>query len=61
MFDDMFEDDEYLDDADNASAAPSSGLKPPQENPDLFSHTQHEKMLLSLFNDKKLPHALIFG
>ncbi len=63
MFDDFLEDDELLDDADDggSSYAPASSLKPPAENPDLFGHEAHEPMLLNLFNEGKLPHALIFA
>lgn len=63
MFDDMFEDDELLDDAEEgaSSYAPATLLKPPAENTDLFGHESHEKILLNLFNEGKLPHALIFA
>lgn len=62
MFDDMFEDEELLDDAEDASTyVPESSLKPPAANPDLFGHEAHEKLILSLFNDGRLPHALIFA
>lgn len=63
MFDDMFDEDEgFLDDAEGGkeSYAPVSSLKPPAENTELFGHEAHEKMLLNLFNEGKLPHALIF-
>lgn len=64
MFDDFLEDDEFLDDADDG-ASPSyttaPTLKPPSENPDVFGHEAHEAMLLGLFNEGKLPHALIFA
>lgn len=65
MFDDMFEDDEFTDDAGDIGSASSSALesslKPPAESTELFGHEAHEKMLLSLFNEGKLPHALIFS
>lgn len=63
MFDDMFEDDELFDDANEGAAtyAPAALLLPPSGNTDLFGHEAHEQMLLSLFNDNKLPHALIFA
>lgn len=65
MFDDMFEDDELLDDADNGAdgmAAPEEGaLRPPRESLDIFGMAEHEKTLLSLYNQNTLPHALIFS
>lgn len=64
MFDDMFdEDEELLDDAESGASTYEAEplLKPPSENTDLFGHEAHEKILLSLFNDSKLPHALIFA
>jgi len=62
MFDDFIEpDDEYLDDAEGTAPSSASSLQPPRDNPELFGHTTHEKMLLDLFNEGKLPHALIFA
>ena len=63
MFDDMFDDDDLQDDADEGASSytPVSSLKPPAESTELFGHDAHEKMILSLFNEGKLPHALIFA
>jgi len=62
MFDDLIEpDDEYLDDAESNAPSSASSLRAPRDNPELFGHTAHEKMLLDLFNEGKLPHALIFA
>lgn len=63
MFDDFLDDDEFIEDGDN-TAAPASGgasLPPPSANPDLYGHEANEKALLELYNDGKLPHALIFS
>ncbi|PZQ43243.1 MAG: DNA polymerase III subunit delta' [Micavibrio aeruginosavorus] len=62
MFDDFFEEEEFEDagDSDSATVAAPS-LPPANANPDLLAHTEHEKILLKLFNEKKLPHALIFA
>jgi DNA polymerase-3 subunit delta' len=63
MFDDMFEDDdELLDDAggDDSSGA-TGGLSPPRENTEMIGAEGIEKTLLELYNNKTLPHALIFA
>lgn len=65
MFDDMFEEEEgdFSDDAEEGAAppVPASTLRPPAESTELFGHEAHEKILLTLFNEGKLPHALIFA
>ncbi len=64
MFDDFMDDEEqelFENDAPETPYVSAPGLLPPRENPDLFGHEAHEKMLLSLFNENKLPHALIFA
>ncbi len=65
MFDDMFEDDDdYLDAGDDIGGAASSaaeGLLPPRESTLILGMDAQEKLLLSLYNQGTLPHALIFA
>lgn len=61
MFDDFVEEDELFEKEPETAYVAVPSLLPPRENPDLFGHEAHEKMLLSLFNESKLPHALIFA
>ncbi len=62
MFDDIFEEDEYHDDAgEGIPAAPSAGLRPPRESSFVLGMDGIEKTLLSLYNQGTLPHALIFS
>ncbi len=60
MFDD-FDDQEFLEDGDYTPPTSPSSLKSPRDSTELFGHEAHEKMLLTLFNENKLPHALIFA
>lgn len=60
MFDD-FEDEEYFEEEGNDNAAPASSLAPPRENGEVLGHDAIEQSLLSLYNNGKLPHALIFA
>lgn len=60
MFDD-FEDEEYFEEEGADAAAPASSLAPPRENGEVLGHDAIEQSLLSLYNNGKLPHALIFA
>lgn len=62
LFDDM-EEEESEDFGAGAPAAEArhGGLLPPREVAECLGHGEIEKLLLSLFNDGKLPHALIFA
>jgi hypothetical protein len=42
------------------AAAPSTG-PPPRANPDLLGHAAAEAELRRLFDNGRLPHALLFG
>lgn len=63
MFDDMFEDDELLNDAGDGGAGETvpAGLPPARENVEMIGADTIETTLLTLYNNKTLPHALIFA
>lgn len=62
LFDDMEEEGSEGFEAESPAAeARQGGLLPPREMTECLGHEEIEKILLSLFNDGKLPHALIFA
>lgn len=62
MFDDLIDDDdEFLEDAENASVAVRAGLLVSRENPRVSGHESVEKTLLDILNSGSVPHAMIFA
>jgi DNA polymerase III subunit delta' len=65
MFDDFSDEEDYLDTEEGASPSSgleaSSSLKPPRETFQVIGHAAQEQMLLGLFRQGSLPHALIFS
>lgn len=62
MFDDLIDDDdEFLEDAENASVAVRAGLLVSRENPLVSGHESVEKNILDIINSGSVPHAMIFA
>lgn len=62
MFEDFLDEDEFdADEGAGASVAVEPSLAPPSENTDCFGHEGIERQLLDLYNENKLPHAMIFA
>lgn len=69
MFDDFETDDEdntdfslFDDEPDGASSGMAfGGLKPPREMDSCIGHDEHESSLISLYEQGRMPHALIFA
>lgn len=57
------DDEEVLDSAESMdeAAEPFVGLMPPRQNPLSLGFEAQEEFLLTLFNNGKMPHALIFS
>lgn len=62
MFDDLIDDDdEFLEDAENASVAVRAGLLVSRENPRVSGHESVEKNIIDMLNSGAVPHAVIFA
>lgn len=61
MFDDFVDEDSFFEEEGANASAPTSSLAPPRENGEVLGHDIIEQSLLSLYNNDKLPHALIFA
>ncbi len=62
MFDDFLDEDELVEDGGEGSCAPAEpSLPPPNANTEMLGHAGIEKQFLDLFNEGKLPHAMIFA
>lgn len=60
LFDDIEKENEHEESAPEPKSS-GGGLVPPREMPECFGHEDIEKKLLTLINENKLPHALIFA
>ena len=63
MFDDFLDEDEFVEDEGGESSyvPAETSLPPPNANTEMLGHGAIEKQLLDLFNEGKLPHAMIFA
>ncbi len=62
LFDELEEESEHEESAPAAKpVAGGGGLVPPREMAECFGYEDIEKKLLTLINENKLPHALIFA
>lgn len=62
MFDDFLDDDDELyDDAGTPASDNASALRAPREAINIIGHEELEQTFLTLFNNQKLPHAMIFA
>lgn len=62
MFDDLLDDDdEFLEDADDASVSVRAGLPVSRENPRVSGHESVEKSIIDMINSGAVPHAVIFA
>jgi DNA polymerase-3 subunit delta' len=60
MFDELFEEEGEFS-TTPAVATVEAGLRPPRESASVIGMEEHERTLLSLYNQGSLPHALIFA